>query len=173
MPRNLNNELLPAASPMIMPQSSRKQSHHDPLGGLTLADVLPHREGMLLVEEVIEVDAEHAVTRSTVSPTWPLQRSGGVAPLILVEIAAQAAGVCNGWDRIRTQGIDSDQMGWLVAIKKAEFFLDILPHGAVITARAENTYNFENLREIDCSLTMAGQPAGRATLQLFQARQRP
>ena len=151
-----------------MQHAAQEKTMPDPLGELALTDVLPHREGMLLVDEVIEVDAEHALIRARVSPDWPLQRSGGVAPLILVEIAAQAAGVCNGWDRIQTQGIDSDQMGWLVAIKKAEFFVDILPHDAIITARAKNTYNFENLREISCELKMNGRTAGRATLQLFQ-----
>jgi predicted hotdog family 3-hydroxylacyl-ACP dehydratase len=151
-----------------MPTSSINPSGTGPLGALTLTDVLPHRKGMLLVDEVIEVDSQHAVIQARVDPAWPLQRPGGVAPLILVEIAAQAAGVCNGWDRIRTQGIDSDQMGWLVAVKKAEFFTDLLPHGAIITARAENTYNFANLREISCELDLDDQPAGRAVLQLFQ-----
>jgi len=153
-----------------MPTSSNTPSETGPLGALTLTDLLPHREGMLLVDEVIEVDSRHAVIQARVGPAWPLQRPGGVAPLILVEIAAQAAGVCNGWDRIRTQGIDSDQMGWLVAVKKAEFFTDLLPHGAIISARAENTYNFENLREIACQLEIDGQPAGRTVLQLFQLR---
>jgi len=87
-----------------------------------------------------------------------------------VEIAAQTAGVCNGWDRIKTQGLDSNQMGWLVAIKKADFFIDILPLGGKIIARAKNTYNFENLREIDCSLRLNEKLIGQATLQLFQAR---
>jgi len=154
-----------------MQHTAQEKIMPGPLGELTLADILPHREGMLLVDEVIEVDSRHAVIRSRVSATWPLQRSGGVAPLILVEIAAQAAGVCNGWDRIQTHGIDSDQMGWLVAIKKAEFLVDILPHGALVTARTENTYTFENLREISCELEMDGRAAGRATLQLFQLQE--
>jgi len=78
--------------------------------------------------------------------------------------------VCNGWDRIQTQGLDSDQMGWLVAVKKAEFFVESLPLGAEVTGMAENTYSFENLREVACELFMKGQVIGRATLQLFQAR---
>ena len=86
-------------------------------------------------------------------------------------LAAQTAGVCNGWDRIQTHGQDSDTMGWLVGIKKADFFIDALPLGGIITARAENTYSFENLREVACELHMDTQLIGRATLQLFQANQ--
>ena len=153
-----------------MPVSKPDPSSPDILAGLTLEDLLPHRPPMLLVEEVLAVDSTHALTGSTVLASWPLREGAGVHPLILVEIAAQTAGVCNGWDRIKTQGLDSDQMGWLVAIKKADFFIDLLPLDGRIIARAENTYNFENLREIACEMRMNDALIGRATLQLFQAR---
>ena len=141
------------------------------ISDLLLEDMLPHRGRMLLVDEVIEVDSSHAVTRCVVSESWPLAGDAGAQPLVLVELAAQTAGVCNGWDRIQTQGLESNQMGWLVAIKKADFLIDILPLGGVIIAKAENTYNFENLREIDCELRLNDILIGRATLQLFQARE--
>jgi len=60
-------------------------------------------------------------------------------------------------------------MGWLVGVKKADFFIDLLPFGATIFARAENTYNFENLREVSCELKMDDAVIGTSTLQLFQA----
>ena len=68
------------------------------LADLTIEDLLPHREGMLLIGEVLEVSATHAVTLSTVRPTWPLADAHGVESLICVELAAQTAGVCNGWE---------------------------------------------------------------------------
>ena len=154
-----------------MPVSKPDQSSPDILAGLTLEDLLPHRSPMLLLDTVLAVDGSHAVTRCVVSESWPLAGDGGVHPLILVELAAQTAGVCNGWDRIQTQGLDSNQMGWLVAIKKANFLIDILPFGGAIVARVENTYNFENLREISCELRLDDALIGQATLQLFQARE--
>jgi hypothetical protein len=60
-------------------------------------------------------------------------------------------------------------MGWLVGIKKADFFIDSLPLGALITATAENTYCFGNLREVSCELRLNDAVIGQATLQLFQA----
>lgn len=141
------------------------------LSGLALEDLLPHRGGMLLVTEVIEVDSKSARTLFLVDKSWPMADDHGVHALILVELAAQTAGVCNGWDRIQTQGQDSNQMGWLVAIKKADFFIDSLPFGSTVMARAENTYNFANLREVSCELHLDKQMIGRATLQLFQATQ--
>jgi len=93
----------------------------------------------------------------------------GVHPLILIELAAQTAGVCNGLDRIQTKGLNSDQMGWLVGIKKTDFFIDSLPFGSEIISSAENTYSFENLREVFCELHMDNKLICKSTLQLFQA----
>jgi predicted hotdog family 3-hydroxylacyl-ACP dehydratase len=139
------------------------------LSDLSLEDLLPHRDNMLLVSEVIEVDSSKAQARFLVSPSWPMADEQGVHPLILVEFAAQTAGVCNGWDRIQSKGLDSNKMGWLVGVKKAEFFTDHLPFGKVITASAANTYIFENLREVLCELHMDGGLIARTILQLFQA----
>jgi predicted hotdog family 3-hydroxylacyl-ACP dehydratase len=139
------------------------------LSNLTLEDLLPHRDGMLFVKKVLEVNREHARTLFRVEKSWPMADDQGVHPLILVELAAQTAGVCNGWERVQTKGRDSNQMGWLVAIKKAEFFIDSLPFGSTVTGRTATTHSFENLREVSCELYMNDRLIGTATLQLFQA----
>lgn len=139
------------------------------LSDLTLEDLLPHRGNMMFVGEVLEVDNNHAVTLCLVSKTWPMANEKGVHSLILVELAAQTAGVCNGWDRIQSKGVESDQMGWLVGIKKADFLIDLLPFGHTVIGRAENTYKFENLREVSCELKMDDAVVATITLQLFQA----
>ncbi len=139
------------------------------LSDLTLEDLLPHRDDMMFVEEVLEVDRTHALTLCHAKKTWPMADENGVHSLILVELAAQTAGVCNGWDRIQTLGPDSEKMGWLVGIKKAEIFIDYLCFGDAVTTRAENTYNFENLREVSCELRMDDTLIAKIILQLFQA----
>jgi len=139
------------------------------LNALTLDDLLPHRGRSLYVTEVLRVGALAAAVRCTVAPWWPFQVEGGVHPLILVELAAQAAGVCNGWDRIHTQGLDSNPMGWIVAVKKAEFFVSVLPLGESVIASSENTQNFGSLREVSCELRFNETLIGRVVLQLYQA----
>lgn len=139
------------------------------LSDLSLADLLPHRGSMMLVTKILEVDAEHAVTLCRVASSWPMVDAGGVHPLILIELAAQTAGVCNGWGRVQTKGLDSDKMGWLVGIKKAELFVDYLPIGSEIISSAENSYKFESLREVSCLQHLDGKLIGAMTLQLFQA----
>ncbi len=140
-----------------------------PLSHISLEDLLPHRGNMLLVSEILEVDRQHALAICWVDKSWPLADENGISSLILVELAAQTAGVCNGWDRIQTKGLDSEKMGWLVGIKKADFFIDYLPFGGKILSRAENIYSFSNLREVSCEQHLDNTLIGRMTLQLFQA----
>lgn len=139
------------------------------LTDVTLEDLLPHRGDMLLVTEVLEIDRRHALTVCRADRGWPMADARGVPSLLLVELAAQTAGVCNGWDRIQSKGMDSDPSGWLVGIKKAEFFIEYLPFGADIISRAENINIFENLREVSCEQHLDGALIGRIVLQLFQA----
>ncbi len=139
------------------------------LSGITLDDILPHREPMMLIDDILEVGSNHALTSSVISTSYPLLDVNGVQPLIMVELAAQTAGVCNGLDRIKTQGIDSNQMGWLVGIKRAHFYIEHIPLGSRVVTRSENSHNYENLREVSCVLHLDERLIGEVTLQLFQA----
>jgi predicted hotdog family 3-hydroxylacyl-ACP dehydratase len=136
--------------------------------GLSLEDLLPHRGRMVLIDEVLAVDRVTAVTRCVVKPSWPLAGDDGIGSLILVELAAQTAGVCNGWDRIKSQGLDSDKTGYLVGIKRASFAVKSLALGQDIIVRAENTYSFASLREVDCIARCQDRSIAEITLQLFQ-----
>lgn len=137
-------------------------------GKYTLEELLPHRNGMLLLGVVVEVDSTQAITVSRVRPEWPMADAYGVAPLICVELAAQTAGVCNGWDRIQHRGLDSDQMGWLVAVKRADFFLEHLPFGLELLATAKNTLVFEQFREVESEIHASDQLVAKVVLQLYQ-----
>nr|WP_320011250.1 hypothetical protein [uncultured Desulfobulbus sp.] len=139
------------------------------LAHLQIEDLVPHRDRMLLIGEVLEVNTIQARTVSSVNANWPLTGPEGAEPLICVELAAQTAGVCNGWDRIKNRGLDSEQMGWLVAVKRAEFFVDFLPLGSSIEASAKNTLVFDKFREVESQLHQDGQLVASVVLQLFQA----
>ncbi|MCI5222119.1 MAG: hypothetical protein D3924_05475 [Candidatus Electrothrix sp. AR4] len=136
---------------------------------VTLEDLLPHRGDMLLVEEVLAVDTTQAQSLCRPKKSWPMADSTGVHPLILIELAAQTAGVYNGWDRIQTKGRDSEKKGWLVGIKKAEFSVDHLMFGSEIITLATNTYSFDNLREVQCKQHIDNKQISTIILQLFQA----
>ncbi|MBU0664434.1 MAG: hypothetical protein KJ990_07825 [Proteobacteria bacterium] len=139
------------------------------LSGITLEDLIPHRGRMVLIDDILEVDSSHALTASVMSASYPLADANGVHPLIMVELAAQTAGVCNGLDRIKTKGIDSLKMGWLVGVKRAQFYIEYIPLGSTVFTRSENSHNYENLREVSCVVHLDKRLIGEVTLQLFQA----
>lgn len=139
------------------------------LAGITIADLIPHRGRMVLIDDILEVDCSHALTASVMSASYPLVDAHGVEPLIMIELAAQTAGVCNGWDRIKTKGIDSEQMGWLVGVKRAHFYIDRIPLGSRVVTRSDNSHSYGNLREVASVLYLDDKLIGEVTLQLYQA----
>ena len=141
------------------------------LENLTLEDLLPHRGRMMLIGEVLEVDGDHARTVCQVDRSWPMAEDEGVHALILVELAAQSAGIFNGWNRVQVRGRKSDPMGMLVGVKKAELHIDLLPFDSRVVSWAENTFTFANLREVSCRQYVDDRLVGRMTLQVFQARE--
>ena len=90
-----------------------------------IEDLIPHRERLKLIDTITFVDQEHAVTRATVKESWPLYSGDAVSAIVLIELAAQTAGVCIGWnEKMKTSGPKGEARGWLVGIKKAHFYND-------------------------------------------------
>ena len=139
------------------------------LAGIRIEDLLPQRDRMLLINEIIEVDDERAVTAATVTDRWPFFDANGVNPLILIELVAQTAAVTNGWVRIKQRGKDSEKNGWLVGSNQSRFFVKAISLNQRIITRAENQYAYESYRHIAGIARIGSQIVGEVTLQLFQA----
>ena len=139
------------------------------LSTITAAELLPHRGRMLLVEEIIDITESFALTASIVAREWPLTDDTGADPLLLIELAAQTAGICNSWNDIVSKGETGSTRGWLVGVKQAELYTDLLPLHSRIITRSENIHKFDILREISSSLELDGRVIGRVTLQLIKA----
>jgi len=136
---------------------------------LTIGQLLPHRGRMKLVDEILQLDDEVAVTAATATRKWPLFDGQTINPLVLVELVAQTAGIKNGLDRIRIQGPEADKRGWLVGVKQARFEVDkILPGDRIIT-RAWNAYQREMYFNIEGEAAIDANVIGRVSLQAIQA----
>ena len=135
-----------------------------------LEDILPHRGTMLLLENVIAVGDDFAVTESVVNDSYPTADNRGVSPLVLVELAAQTAGVCNSLARIKKEGKDTSRKGWIVGVKRAQFYVDdTIAFGSRLEIRSENRHEFDILREVFCVVHCDDVLLGEITLQLIQA----
>ena len=135
----------------------------------SIEDLLPHRSGMLLIEEILEGTPERAVSSAVVNQNWPLFDGSRVNALILIELAAQTAGICAGLARIKERGPDSDKKSWLVGIKRARFFVESLALQDKITTRAENSYEYEGYRQIMSTARVGSKVVGEIELQAIQA----
>ena len=135
-----------------------------------IEDVIPHRGRMRLVDTILIVEADLAVTQATVRPDWPLMTPDGVHPIILIELAAQTAAVSSG--RSHAPDSDGEQRptgGWLVGIKRADFSIDCIPVDACITIRSQNRIAVDPYREISAVASIGDQPIGEVQFQVLQA----
>ncbi len=135
---------------------------------INIEDLLPHRDRMLLIDEILEVDDKAAVTRATVTDRWPFFDGKAVDSLVLIELVAQTAGINNSWVRIKKRGQDSEKKGWLVGIKQSRFCVDSVSlHDQIIT-RTENQFEYENYRHVTGVARIGDDIIGEISLQLFQ-----
>ncbi len=135
-----------------------------------IEDVIPHRGRMRLVDTILIVEADLAVTQATVRPDWPLMTPDGVHPIILIELAAQTAAVSSG--RSHAPESDGEQRpagGWLVGIKRADFSIDCIPVDACITIRSQNRIAVDQYREISAVASIGDRPIGEVHFQVLQA----
>jgi predicted hotdog family 3-hydroxylacyl-ACP dehydratase len=135
---------------------------------IAIEDLLPHRGRMMLINEIIEMDEDRAVTVSVVTDQWPLFDGKTVSPIILIELIAQTAGISNGLERIRKHGKNSEKKGWLVGIKKSRFFVDAIPLHTTIITRAENRFKYDGFREILGTARIGQDIICETSLQVIQ-----
>jgi len=116
---------------------------------VNIEEFIPHRGRMKLIDDIVRVDKETAVTESIVKRDWPLFEGDSVSPLVLIELAAQTAGVSMGWEESILKGKDIEgRLGWLVGVKEARFYLDRIPINSRIRVSARKDFCFENYYEV-------------------------
>ncbi|WP_035238405.1 hypothetical protein [Desulfobacter vibrioformis] len=136
---------------------------------ILIKDLLPHRNRMLLIERILEVNASETVSSAVVSDHWPLVFAGLASPIVMVELTAQTAGVNNSIHRLQTRGKEDGTMGWIAGVKSAVFHMDSLPVGATLITRTRNSFSFENFREVAGTVMLDETVAAEITLQLVSA----
>lgn len=133
----------------------------------TIEQMIPHRGSMKLVQEIVEVGGNRCVTSSTVSPDWPTCENGSVSPIVMVELVAQTAGVNFGWQEHHSDH-PSGQVGWLVGIKKAEFYRDRIPVNMKILVTIEENRREESYAVITGRVRVDSELIAEVELQVFR-----
>ena len=131
--------------------------------------LLPHRGRMLLIDEIVRIDGDGAVSKATPDTAWPLSNGSRVSPLMIVELVAQTSGLNNGLERLNTEGREAEVKGWLVGVKKALFHVRTIPLGAEIITETRNSFKFEGFREIKGFSKIGDTIIGEAVIQVVRA----
>jgi len=139
---------------------------------MTIDDVeslIPHRNRMRLVDEIIFVDEKTAVTTASVTETWPMVESGSVSCMVLVELVAQTAGVCIGWKEYQVKGDTEGGTGWIVGVKEAVFHCRELPLHSRIITESKRVFQVELYSEIAGVARMGDTILAEVKLQVLQS----
>jgi predicted hotdog family 3-hydroxylacyl-ACP dehydratase len=133
---------------------------------IEIEDLIPHRDRMKLIDDIVGITTEKAITTTTVSERLPLFQDGSVDPLIMIEIVAQTAGVHVSWKRGVNKGGSGG--GLLVGIKNAEFLVDRIPLHTVLTTTVEHLYSAENYTVLEGAVRAETEMIGRVEIQVIR-----
>jgi predicted hotdog family 3-hydroxylacyl-ACP dehydratase len=135
----------------------------------SVESLIPHRNRMKLVDEIIDVDERKAVTASTVTEDWPMFEAGMANCIVLVELVAQTAAVCIGWKEYQEKGNNQGGTGWIVGVKEAVFHCDAIPLNSRIITEAERGFQVELYTEIAGVARMGDRILAEIKLQVVQS----
>lgn len=130
--------------------------------------LIPHRDRMRLIHRIIEAAGEGAVTLAVAGDDWPPAESGGISPLVIIELAAQTAAVAIGAKTLADDPEARPANGWLVGVKSARLPSEPIPVGASVETRATVRRSMDAYTEIEGTCTIDGRPAGSAVLQVIR-----
>lgn len=111
-------------------------------------ELVPHRRPLRLIDEILSIDEDSAVTAAVISRQWPLLADGAANPIVLIELVAQTAAALGGYKKKKKNDDAPIGSGLIVAIKSATFFIDQIPLHSRIVTRSTTRLLIENFKEI-------------------------
>ncbi len=133
---------------------------------IDIETLIPHRDRMRLLDAVIAVDAEKAVTAATVTKDWPLYLEGSVDVLVTIELVAQTAALLEGWKRLQTNR--GGATGWLVGIKSADFRRPCLTVPATLITEVVRSYALEGYAVFTGTVSSGPETVAVMQIQAFR-----
>lgn len=131
----------------------------------SITDLIPQRDPILLVDALVEADAQHAVTEATVSETSILVLDGTLTEAGIVEHMAQSASALAGW-KARQEGAQTAPIGYIGEVKR--FRLHRQPRvDETLLTRIDMGPEAAGVTLVNATTTTAGEPIAEAMLKIF------
>lgn len=132
-----------------------------------LDQLIPHRNGMRLIDRLLSANHREAITEATPAKHWPLRQSNHISSLVAVEISAQTAGILVGNQARQIKGASLNGKGWLVGIKQAAFHQDRFRIGTTLRIHAHLGFSYQTFHEIASDVFVNETPVANIMLQVF------
>lgn len=133
--------------------------------------LIPHRDPMLLVKGILEVDLDKAYIKvATMCTTKDLLYDAslnGVIPTASVEIMAQAIGLHSGYSDIQ-HGITPAQMGKLLSVKQYRSYTKALPVNIPLEVEAQGILHSPPVGVFSCNIRMQGELLAEAEITVYR-----
>lgn len=133
-----------------------------------VSELLPHRPPMLLIDELLEADEEHAIASVRIHEGSSFLVDGGVPAVVMIEYMAQCIGALVGYDDL--QHGREVKIGFLMACRQATFSVDRLVPGDELRVNARLKWGGDGMGQFDCHVERAGQTIAKATLSVFRGK---
>lgn len=127
-----------------------------------VADYLPHRPPMLLIDDIVEWSDLRAVCRTRIRPDCVFAIDGAVHPSAMIEFVAQVCAIYVGVRSARSG--DPPQVGFIMACREVDFAVDRFAVGDELTITADKTFGQKQLAAFTGTVHRGG--ALCATVQL-------
>jgi predicted hotdog family 3-hydroxylacyl-ACP dehydratase len=124
------------------------------ISNIDISNFLPHRDPMLMVTSVLEIDKDSVSTQFFISENCIFLKDGKLSETGLIENAAQAASGVVGqtfFEKDDLEGTGNKLVGYISAIKKVEVF-QLPKAGETIITKAKLLSRFDTGEMTMCSL---------------------
>lgn len=108
-----------------------------------VADYLPHRPPMLLIDDIVDVTGDRIVCRTTIHPDCVFAIAGRVHASAMIEFVAQVCAIFVGVRNARDG--DPPQLGLIMGSREISFAVDSFAVGDELTIVATKVFGEDRL----------------------------
>ena len=131
-----------------------------------VADMLPHRAPMVLLDEIVAAGPGYATCRVEIRQSSTFAENGRVPGLVAIEYMAQTVGVYAGL-KARHQGLPV-RIGYLLGSRDVVLPGEDFRVGDVLEVEARHQFGDEAIGAFDCAVRRRGQVVASGCLNVFQ-----
>lgn len=153
-------------SALLLVRRNKGQVKAEMIEDYTVADVVPHKDGMMLLDTILSCDDEELTAQVSIAKsTLFLNEEDYVPAWVGIEYMAQAVAAWAGVQgRNKGQGA---KIGYLLGTRKYRSYCSVFPLGSVLTIHIKRHYQEGELGVFECRIS-ADALLAEAALNVYQ-----